>query len=156
MATLYFSIHTPCTDTLTHVRITPEGKCHFTWRGVWLTTRATEADSRKHTWIFKLISDDIGRCRSERQSGRVIARLSRAPRDTAWFWLRRCVSQMCPSVFISRHFQDNLTNIPMFTRHSGSYLRRDYHRMLQNSQSCLETESQSCSPSPSHGGLVWS
>lgn len=72
MATLYFSIHTPCTDTLTRVRITPEGKCHFTWRSVWLTTRATEADSGKHTWIFKLISGDISRRRSRRHSGRVL------------------------------------------------------------------------------------
>lgn len=72
MATLYFSIHTPCIDTLTRVRISPEGKCHFTWRGVWLTTRATGADSRKRTRIFKLISGDISRCRSARHSDRVL------------------------------------------------------------------------------------
>lgn len=49
-----------------------------------------------------------------------------------------------------------LTNIQIFTRNSELYLKRDYHRMLCNSKSCLETENQSFSSSLSHGGLVWS
>lgn len=55
---------------------------------------------------------------------------------------------------IKQHFL--LTNIQMFSRNSESYLKRHYHRMLWNSQSYRETESQSFSSSLSHRGLVWS
>lgn len=53
-------------------------------------------------------------------------------------WYRWCIW-----VIIEQHFL--LTNIQILTRNSECYLKRDYHRMLWNSPSCLETESQSFS-----------
>lgn len=67
MATPYIPVHTLYTDTLTHGRITPEGKCHF---GV---TRCLTYNKGKRRWQQGArvdISIDRRRYQSARQPGR--------------------------------------------------------------------------------------
>lgn len=171
MVTLHISIHTLHTDTLTPMHIKPRGKYPSTWHDIWLTARSIEADrqniSECLSWsvnisiavsliihqaaIICLLSCLLFSFKTHPQS----TLISTSQVDT----FKRCgtllVCTCCVNInIIKRNFL--LTNIQTLTRHSGCYLEWDYHRMLWNSRSCLETESQSFSSSLGHGGLVWS